>query len=76
MVELDQGNLSTVAISVVGALAAGFFADPQVLQDLLFFLLGSAYLQYGTMATLVIVTLWNIFKPRNPKPVEVEEGVE
>lgn len=64
---INQGQASTMAITIFGIFAAIIIAEPQILGDL------GVPAQYITALVLVITILWNYLKPRALDTPEVEE---
>jgi hypothetical protein len=64
---VDHGKLSTILITIVGALTAAIIADPYILQTLL----GSEYTKYGAAILAIIVTIYNAYFPLNPATTPV-----
>lgn len=65
---IDNGKISTIIISLIGALLAYILANPTVLEQLM----GNTYLQYGAFVIVLISIVYNALYPRNPTQ-EIEE---
>lgn len=64
MVELNNGNISTVAISILTAFAAAIIADPTLLGQF------GVPAQYITVVALIVSIIYNALYPR---PTTIEE---
>ena len=62
MVDFDNGQISTVLISIAGAVLALFIAQPALLQTLM----GSYFVQYGAFVLAILAVIYNVLFPRNP----------
>jgi hypothetical protein len=58
---VDNGKISTIAITIVGAILAVVIADPSILQALL----GNSYAQYGVALLAILIAVYNAYFPRN-----------
>ena len=57
--ELNNGSISTIIISILAAFAAAIIADPSILGTL------GVPAQYATVVVLVISIVYNALFPRN-----------
>ena len=65
---MDNGNISTALITIAGAILAVVIAQPQILEAFM----GQFYVQYGAVIIAIMVTIYNLYFPRQPLP-EAEE---
>jgi uncharacterized membrane protein len=66
MTELNNGNISTIVISVLTAFAAAIIADPNILGQF------GVPAQYITVVALIVSIIYNAIFPR--QPVDSETG--
>ena len=60
VMNFDNGKISTIIISIAGAILAAMIADPTLLQTLM----GSYYIQYGAVILTVLIIIYNALYPR------------
>ena len=68
MIEVKQGQMSTVAITVFGIIAAIIIAKPEILGQF------GVPTQYISSIVLIVTVVWNYLKPRAadiPEPEEI-----
>lgn len=65
---VDQGKISTYAISLFGVILAYIIANPSILEQLM----GTYYIQYGAVIITLLTVVYNYLYPRNT-PETVEE---
>ena len=66
--ELNNGSISTIIISILAAFAAAIIADPSLLGQI------GVPAQYITVIVLVISIVYNALFPRNTQAVQAESG--
>lgn len=70
---VDNGKLSTILITVFGAIVTAVMFTPGALEQIVQALMGNLYVQYGAVVVSVCIVLYNALYPRNPvEPVPVE----
>lgn len=67
---INQGQLSTVLITIAVLILGVFVADPTLLPKIL----PAQLVPYAAILGAVIVAVWNYLKPRAAEPVPVEEA--
>lgn len=69
---IDNGKVSTILITITGAILAAVIAQPTLLQPVL----GEYYVQYSAIILVVLVAVYNVIYPRNPVNEESEPVYE
>lgn len=70
--KMDQGNISTILITLGVIILGVFVADPTLLQNLLG---PEMYARYGVLISAILLAVYNYCKPRsNPEPVEADSA--
>lgn len=67
---IDNGRLSTILITVFGAIVTAVMVQPGALEQIVQAIMGSLYLQYGAIVVSVCIVIYNALYPRNPEVVE------
>ena len=72
MVEINQGQLSTVVITVAVLVLGVFVADPTLITKIL----PEQLIPYAAIIGAIIVAVWNYLKPRavTTEPEAIEES--
>mgnify|MGYP005850599217 CR=1 len=65
---MDNGKISTILITISGAILAAIIADPTLLQSLM----GNYFTQYGAVVLVIIIAIYNAMFPRNIAAEESE----
>lgn len=59
---MDNGQISTALVTIAGAVLSVIIAQPTILEAFM----GQLYIQYGAVVLAIIVTIYNLYFPRNP----------
>ena len=65
---INNGQLSTILVTIIGAIFAVVIANPIILQAIM----GSTYIQYGAAVLALLIAIYNALYPRNPSAIPVD----
>jgi hypothetical protein len=60
--EFNNGQISTILVTLIGAILAVVIADPSILQAIM----GNSFAQYGAAVIAILIAIYNAYYPRNP----------